>query len=344
VTAAGPPPTSHDVARAAGVSQPTVSRALRDDPRVAAETRERVKAAAASLGYVTSRRGRSLSTRSTGQVAVVVGALGNAFYVEAVERLHAELEAAGRRLVVLTDRPVLDASPAAPDGEAIERLLDGGVDGAILATSLLGSSLPVELAARGLPTVLFNRTLDGDAVDACESENEDGARQVARELLALGHRRIGAIFGPLQTSTGRDREVAFRAALAEAGAPLAPERVRHGSFTHETGHRAFAELLALPQPPTAVFCANDVIALGALNAARGLGVAVPAQVTVVGFDDIAMAGWEVYRLTTVRQDLAAMARATVTLLEERIADPARPARRVTLPARLVLRDSHAPPA
>lgn len=329
------PPTSHDVARLAGVSQPTVSRALRDDTQVSAETRRRVRDAALRLGYVPSQRGRTLSTRSTGHVALVVGALGNPFYTEAVEHLHARLSAVGRRVVVLTDEP--STSPA------LDALADGSIDGAVLATATLDATLPRDLAARGVPVVLFNRATDGDDVDACVSENARGAEVAAGELARLGHRRVGAILGPADTSTGRDREAGFRSALDAASLTLPDARVRRGPFSVETGAQALAELLAQRHPPTAVFCANDVIAVGALNAAHRLGVAVPEDLTIVGFDDIAMAAWDLFALTTVRQDLATMADAAVRLLVDRMADPARPARRVTVPTALVHRRTHAPP-
>jgi LacI family transcriptional regulator len=331
------PATSHDVARVAGVSQPTVSRALRDDPRVARATRERVRAAAEQLGYVASRRGRSLSTRLTGQIAVVVSDLGNPFYMEAVAHLYAVLDAEQTRLVVLTEPP--DGAPL-----TVEQVADGGIDGVIVTTTLLGSSLPAQLAERGLPTVLLNRAVDDAVVDVCESENAAGARLVAEQLLDLGHRAIGAIFGPADTSTGRDREAAFRDALAARGAALSDALVRRGPFSHEAGHRGLCELMADDERPTAIFCANDVIALGTLNAARGMGVAVPAELTVFGFDDIEMAAWEVYRLSTIRQDLAALAAAAVRMLRERIADPGLAPRRERIPTQLVLRASHAPPA
>ncbi|MDR9372860.1 LacI family DNA-binding transcriptional regulator, partial [Conexibacter sp. JD483] len=231
------PATSHDVARLAGVSQPTVSRALRDDPRVSRDTIARVRAAAASLGYVPSSRGRSLSTRATGQVAVVVGELDNPFYMEALEHLYGRLEADGLRLVALTDPPERSSL-------TVERLLDGAVDGAIVMTTLLGSDLPGQLAARGLPTVLLNRAIDDELVDTVECDNRQGAGLAAAELLALGHREIAAIFGPATTSTGRDREAAFREVLAAGGVPLAEARIRRGPFTHEFGRQALGELLA----------------------------------------------------------------------------------------------------
>jgi LacI family transcriptional regulator len=331
-------PTSHDVARLAGVSQPTVSRALRDDPRVAPETRARVRAAAAKLGYVPSRRGRSLSTRVTGQIAVVVGDLGNPFYMEAIECLYAAIEELDRLMIVLADRPSRPVE--------IEHLLDGSNDGAILTTTLLSSELPRELSRRGLPFVLLNRVVDQPKVNACVSENEAGARAMIEELIALGHRDIGAILGPGDTSTSRDREAGMRAALEAAGLELDEERVFRGSqFSYEVGYEGLQRLLEPDDGPvpTAIFCANDVIAIGALNAARACGVAVPEDLTIVGFDDIAMASWDVFSLTTVRQDLPEMARRATRLLDELIADPGARPQRITVPSRLVMRGSHGPP-
>ena len=173
-------------------------------------------------------------------------------------------------------------------------------------------------------------------------ETAAGARMAAEELVSLGHRRIAAIFGPAHTSTGRDREQGFQAALADAGVPLPAKRVRRGPFAYETGRRALHELLTGTAQPTAIFCGNDVIAIGALNAAREAGVAVPGELAVIGFDDIAMAAWPLFALSTVRQDLAAMAETAIELLFARVAKPQRPLQRVTVPTTLVRRRSHGP--
>lgn len=327
-------PTSHDVARAAGVSQPTVSRALRADPAVSEATRERVRRAAVELAYVPSSRGRSLSTRTTRQVAMVVSDLRNPFYAEAAQALQAAFALTERRVVVVTD------SPERPVGA--EALLDGSIDGAVLATCLLDSRLPAALAGRGLPVVLFNRAVDDAPVDTCVSANREGGRQIAAELVRLGHRRIGALLGPAETSTAREREAGFRAGLADAGVDLPAERVQRGPYSYEAGHQGLRALLAVGAPPTAVFCGNDVIALGALNAASAAGTDVPTRLSLIGFDDITMASWDAFQLTTVRQDLAAMAGETAKLLLERIADPDRPPRHVTVPVTLTRRASHAP--
>jgi LacI family transcriptional regulator len=324
-------PTSHDVARLAGVSQPTVSRALRDDPRVAPETREAVRRAAERLRYVPSRRGRSLSTRRTGQIGVVVSDLGNPFYPEVLRVLHAVLAEAGRGMLVHTEQGALD-----------ERLLDGSVDGVVLTTTRLDSTLPRRLADRGFPVVLLNREAADAAADACVADNRAGARLVADRLAALGHRRIAAILGPPTTSTGRDREAGLRAGLAAHGLALPDALTRHAEFDFAQGRAAAAELSR--HDPTAIVCANDVLALGALDALHAAGARVPDEMSVVGFDDIAMASWSAFDLTTVRQGIDAMVRRAAAMLLERVDDPgARPPRRVVLPAELVLRGTDGPP-
>ena len=324
-------PTSHDVAAAAGVSQPTVSRALRGDPRVNPATIERVRAAAERLGYVPSERGRSLSTRRTGRIGVVVQDLGNPFYLELLNALHDPLDRAGTRMTVL--------APGQRDPEQVEHLADGSIDGVVLTTTTLDSPLPAQLARRELPFVLLNRVVDEPAADSCSADNRGGAAAIAHALLDHGHRRIGAILGPVGTSTGRDRECGLRETLTACGAPLDEALVRYGQFSFHDGAGHLAALLDLAEPPTAVFCANDVIAMGAYDAALRRGVAVPGQLSLVGFDDIQMAGWAAFELTTARQDLRAMAGTAIDLLLDRLADPDTPARRVVVPAELVLRQS-----
>jgi len=328
-------PTSHDVALEAGVSQPTVSRALRGDPRVTDATRRRVLQAADRLGYVTSDRGRSLSTRRTSRIGVVVEDLDNPFYLELLDVLHERLERADVRMIVLT--------PQRNDPERVERLVDGSIDGAILTTTHLDSPIPAQLRSRRFPFVLLNRTVDDPAYASCAVDNRAGAIRLAEETLRAGHRAIAAVFGPETTSTGRDREAGIRAVLAGAGVPLPAERTRRGRFTFESGHRGCAELLSARDRPTAVQCANDVVAFGAINAARGLGLAVPDDVSITGFDDIAMAAWEVFRLTTVRQDLRRMAETAVDLVLGLVEDPQAEPERIVLPADLVPRATLAPP-
>jgi LacI family transcriptional regulator len=338
--------TSHDVARAAGVSQSTVSRALRGDPRVSVATRERVLAVAAELGYVPSEIGRSLVTRSTRTIGIVVTDLTSVFYPYVIAPLHEEVAAHDYRMVLFTEGVESDV----PAGEQLispllDRLLDRSIDGVVLTTSTLDGAVPRKLAQRELPFVFLTRHVDGVAVDRAVVDNSLGASLAAGEAIRLGHTRIGAIFGPANTSTGRDRERGIRAVLAASALPLPDEMSRRGAFTFETGRAAMTELLALDSPPTVVLCSNDTVAIGAYNAARAAGAQVPQDISLVGFDDLPMAGWEVFRLSTVHQPMEEMARAAVRLLIERIEGERDPAsvRQVVFEPRLVMRNTLGPP-
>lgn len=324
--------TSHDVARMAGVSQPTVSRALRGRAGVSEETRQRVLDAAAALYYVTSEVGRSLSTRATLQVGVVVSELTNPFYPYLVEPLHDELDRAGYRMVLFTE--------AEDDIAALRRLLDRSIDGVVLTTSTHGSALPFELVRRSIPFVFLNREVEGVDADAAVVDNRMGGQLIAEELIRLGHRNISAIFGPELTSTGRERERGFREVLSEHGLPLPTSRVRYGPFAFDAGRSSMLHLLDHSPEQTAVFCANDVIAMGAYNAAAARRVRVPEDLTIVGFDDIPMASWDVFRLTTVGYDRVGMAQAASRMLLERVAHPQRPTQRLVVPPELALRGTH----
>jgi LacI family transcriptional regulator len=185
-----------------------------------------------------------------------------------------------------------------------------------------------------------NRYIESAEVDTVVSDNRRGGRLVAEAMVACGHRRIALIAGPENTTTSRDRELGFREQLSASGVRLDEALRRVGQFSHASGYQWCLDLLAAEPRPTAVFAANDVIAFGALDAARRVGVRVPEELSIVGFDDIDMAGWEGFDLTTVRQPLAEMGRAAATLLLERIgSDGDVPPRRRVFPVGLVHRDT-----
>lgn len=329
--------TSKDVARRAGVSQPTVSRALRGLPGVSDGTRRRIEDAAESLGYLPSHAGRALVTRRTKRVGIVVADLTNPFYPHLVAPLLDRFARAGYRSVLFAE----DEDEAVRAGD----LADDSLDGVVLTTTLSDSPLPEELRRRGMPFVFLNREGEGPA-DASVMDDEGGAALLAELLVSAGHRRIGAVLGPMTTSTGRGRHVGFARTLEARGLEL-PEAatVVSQAYGYPGGRSGLRKLLALSTPPTAVFCANDVLALGALDEATRLGVRVPEELSVVGFDDIGLSGWERFGLTTVRTDLDQLAGAAADLLLRRFADPDAPPRRLVQQAQLVLRSSHgAPPA
>lgn len=328
--------TSNDVARLAGVSQPTVSRALRGDRRITPATVARIRQAAAQLGYVPSNAARSLATRSTRRIGIVADQLTNPFYPELIAPLHDALAQAGFGTILLTDRDNARADHSA--------LFDGSVDGVILTAGSMDSDLPTRLASRGIPVVLANRSnRAGDGpptADEVVPDNSSGARAVADLLVSCGHRRVGCISGPKNTTTARERVLAYRDALAQHGIGLAPLLTVHGPFSHATGYSGFADLMTAAEPPTAIFCANDVIAIGALNHAHRMGIPVPGEVSLVGFDNIPVAAWELIDLSTVDVNLTAMAVQATKLLLSRISDQARPPARKIIPTQLMLRNTH----
>ncbi|SFC56570.1 transcriptional regulator, LacI family [Nocardioides terrae] len=312
--------TSKDVARLAGVSQPTVSRALNDHPKVSAATKQKVREAARALGYAPSAVGRALSTGRTTRVGLVVTDLDNQFYSYVIAPMHDELGRLGHELVLVTE--------ADETGPIAERLISLGLAGVVLATTTVDSILPARLQDRGMPFVYFNRVAGVEA-DAVVVDPSAGVEALARAVADAGHKRAAAIFGPHNTSTGEERERAMRAALEEVGISLSQRDVVHGPFDFESGRRGAHELLGRDGAPSLLICANDLVALGALNAAAELDIDVPGRVSIIGFDDLPPSRWALVQLSTVAYDLEAMSREAARLIVSRVqGDRGAPARRV----------------
>jgi LacI family transcriptional regulator len=325
--------TSHDIAREAGVSQSTVSRALRRDPRVDPATAARVLQVAERLGYSPNLSARSLVTRRTRTIAVVVADITNPFYPQLVEALHEQLGRAGYRMILFNER-----TDARGDGGLQMFLSSGGADGAVFLSVTIDPVVSQMLSRSPVPTVLLNRDAEGPHVDRVMADHRGGAAMVADLLAGLGHTRVAMIAGPANTSTSRDREAGFSEQLGRRGLSLDPSLRRAGEFTHQSGFQWTSELMSLEHPPTAIFCVNDVVAFGALDAARRLRIDVPGELSIVGFDDIPMASWESFSLTSVRQPLTDMARDAARRLIARIegTDESEPSRAV-FPTHLVQR-------
>jgi LacI family transcriptional regulator len=262
----------------------------------------------------------------------MVADLRNALYPTLVEPLHDRFAEHGLRMVLLAEH--------GDDQTTYERVLDRSVDGVVLTTTLIGSSLSKGLFDRGLPFVELNRLSGRRKVAGVTADNRGGAAAMGRVLVEQGHRRIAAVFGPTNASTARDREAGFRAALAESGIDLLDARVARGGFGYEDGERGFSEVMSGRQRPTAVFCVGDLVAIGAINQACRMGLTVPGDVAVVGFDDIHMAGWPSFELTTVRADLRGMAVAAADILVARLTGADGPRRVRTFPTEIVLRSTH----
>jgi LacI family transcriptional regulator len=323
--------TSQDVARLAGFSQPTVSRALRDDPRVSADTRRRVREAAALLGYVPSQAGRALSSGRTHRIGLLVTDLDNQFYWQIIAPLHRALDGLGYQLMLHTDTGSQET--------IAERMIADGLDGVILATTAIDSVNPVRLRDRGVPFLYFNRTSSLVAADATVVDSTRGFGEAVDRAVELGHRRIAAVAGPSNTSTGVSREAALRKALAKHGLSLEDRLLRRGPFDDKTGDAAMTELLALAEPPTLVFCGNDVVAYGALNAARRAGVSVPTDISVIGFDDLPAASWAIIDLSTIAYDYPAMVESAARLIVDRVEQPDSDFAQIEFDTRFVERSS-----
>ena len=334
------PVTSRDVAREVGVSQSTVSRALRGDPRVATATQVLVSDAAKRLNYIPNAAARSLITARTQTIGVIVSSIANPFYPQLVEILHDELELFGYRMVLIHERP------SSRNGEdVIPQLRGREVDGLVLTSATLDSGTADWFSDRGVPVVLLNRDIDGAQVDRVLSDNQLGGSLAAEMLVRLGHKRIGMISGPASASTCRDRDSGFLEGLAQLGISIG-ERFRcRGQYTYVSGHQWCRDLLSLPEPPTALFCSNDAIAFGALDAARRLRVSVPGSLSIVGYDNIEMAAWAAFDLSTVSQPLIEMCKTAAGLLVRRIeSDGQTQPQTHIFPASVVARGTTGPPA
>lgn len=334
--------TIRDVAEAVGVAESTVSRALAGHPAVNEATRAEVREAALRLGYRV-RRGPALPTTDAvatppRTVGVVVASLQNQFFPFFVDHLHDALRGLGYHMTLIID----DFARAEASG-AFEPLFLRYLSGVILATATTDSRIAARLRDAGVPLVLAVRSVDGLDVDCVQIDNEMAGEMAARHLVELSHRRIGFAMGPLNTSTTRERLAGARRALAAAGVSVDESMILAGAYAHASGYSSAAQLLALQEPPSAIICGNDTVAIGALEAAHRHGVAVPQRLSIIGFDDTPMAGWSMIGLTTVRQPMAEMAALAASRLVERIAaGNALPPRRDLLPVSLIQRSTTGP--
>lgn len=327
--------TSHDVARMADVSQATVSRVMRGDPKVRPETRDKVMRVLAETRYEPNAAARAFRTHRSGSIGVVVARLSYQLFPAMLEAIGAQLAGLGQRMIVWD-------SEHGGDLPASRALRQGIVDGVILTAATSESEFIREVGGPDAPVVLVNRTVDGYAADQVCSDNIDGGRRVAEYLLRSGRRSIALIGGIPRASTIRHREQGFREALAQAGVMLPPHYYqRSETFSHASGVQRVTRLLELGSPPDAVFCVNDVLAIGAMDGARARGLRVPEDLWIVGYDDIEIASWGAYDLTTVRQPMQEMVAQAIDLLLARIADRQRPLEWRCLPNELVVRSSTA---
>lgn len=311
-------PTIGDVARRAGVSRATVSRVLNDYPHVRPRVRAAVERAMRALGYRPDQVARSLARRETRTLGLVVADITNPFYAETARAIVETARGHGYNVILCNT----DNLPRLQE-EYIEVLRQRRVDGIIFGSVFLDDPVVEGLVEAGYPCVMYNRRLRSGRGNYIVLDNVRASYDLTRHLLELGHRRMGFIAGLRDISTAAERLRGYRAALRGVALPIDPTLIRPGAFKAEMAQRAALELLKLPRRPTAIVAGNDLMALGVIQAAGDLGLKVPEDLAVVGFDDIEIAAHRVVELTTMAQQKAEMGRMAVVWLLEVIRDPRR---------------------
>jgi len=323
---------SHDVARLAGVSRSAVSRAFTPNAYISDETLQRVLKAAATLNYQPNAIARSLSKKSSRLIGIITTDLENPYYAQLLAHMSSELQLAGYAVLLMVAR-------SNNIDDFLGKLESYQVDGVVVTAATLSSSMALALQTSGLPVVLVNNYLSDGLVSSVSSDNYAGGRVVADLLLQSGSRRIAFISGEANTSSGRDRELGLRDRLAEQGMTIYARE--SGEYRHAEAAQAARTLLSLTPRPDAIFCANDVMAIAALIVARTeFGICVPADLSIVGFDNTDGANWQLYQLTTVDQHIEVMAKKTVELLLSRLGADGPGIEHVITPVTLVERATH----
>ena len=336
---AEPAPTMQDVAKAAGVSLATVSAALNGTAKVSPQRLQRVEQAVARIGYQRNSIARSLKLGRTGTIGLTVPDIRNPFFTDVVSTVQRVLNEAGYAVMLCCN----DENTARQD-EHIKLLLDRRVDGLIIAPAGDDAIMEQIIVQARKPVVLIDRLCEGLEADAVVIDNREAVLEATRYLLRLGHRRIGYVSGSANTYTGRQRLAGYQQALAEADSSFDPELIREGRFRQEDGYRAVMELLSLAERPTAVFSANNLMAIGAMKAIGDRGMCCPNDISVACFDDFPWADAFSPQLTTIAQPVQAIGQHAARLLLERLRGQARGSepRQLTLRGRLMIRSSCRP--
>ena len=331
--------TIREIAELAGVSIATVSRVVNGREDVSPETRELVQRVVRERGYTANRNARGLSAGKTGLIGATVPMLHHAYFSYILAGAAEGLYEQDMRLVL---SPTMHEHHR--EVSLLERLMHGTTDGAVIILPEESSDELELLLNHGYRFVVIDPLLPlNERIPAVSAAHAAGADQAMKHLLSLGHTRIAAITGPRGWKATEDRRRGYYAALAAAGIMPDPELEVESNFEIGGGAVAAEQLLALPEPPTAIFCFNDNMAVGAMRTARARGVGIPEDLSIVGFDDLEEAEIVTPALTTIRQPLAEMGRIAVSLLMRLLDNQRLEALHVELGTRLVVRDSTAPP-
>ncbi|HSN77579.1 MAG TPA: LacI family DNA-binding transcriptional regulator, partial [Anaerolineae bacterium] len=324
--------TIRDVAALAGVSHQTVSRVINDGERVRPATRQRVETAIAELDFRPNAIARFMATGSTHTFTCLAPNLTDYTFARIIEGAEHETRRQGYYL--------FSASAADEDifATLVDQLVSSRRTEGLLVINPYADSRHRHLPDN-VPTVYVGARPREEAVDSVALDDEGAAVAATEHLLALGHRRIGMVCGPMSEDCSQDRLAGYQAALTAAGQPIDPCLIDEGDWSATSGYQAFQRLAQLPEPPTAVFAQNDRMAIGVLRALREVGLRVPAELAVIGFDDMPLASYFDPSLTTMRQDLVEIGRQAAQLLIRAVENPNAQRQHLRLPAELIIRES-----
>jgi DNA-binding LacI/PurR family transcriptional regulator len=327
-------PTIKDVAQKAGVSLTTVSRVLNGHPYVADNVRRRVLDAIEELDYHPSRVAQRLRAARSRLIGVIVSDVKNPFYTMALSGIEQVLSEQGFSVLIGNSNTTLDR-----EDNLLGLMKAEDVAGLIIAPVREDSTLLGEIAHNGLAVVVLDRLLDHLEIAAVLANNQMRAYMAIQHLIRLGHRRIAILNGPQHLTSGRERYAGFLQAMDEAGLAVDPDLVRFGDYQLESSYSLVRELLALSQLPTALFVANNLMTIGALNAIHETNLSIPDDIAVIGFDDLPWAISLNPPLTTVAQPAVEIGIRAAELLLNRISDPELPSKKIVLDTHLIVRAS-----
>ncbi|QQE80560.1 LacI family DNA-binding transcriptional regulator [Alicyclobacillus sp. SO9] len=308
--------TLKDVARAAGVSTATVSRALGGTGYVSDEVKHRVMAAVKDLNYQMNGIARSLRNAKTNTIGVLVPDISNPYFMEIIRSFEEDVSSSNYNILVASS-----AETPEKEQKLVEVFVEKRVDAIVLATCQEDVSRSVAACQQGgVPVLLIDRSAANIDVDTVVEESVSSTYEIVKYLISLGHRKISMINGSAPISTISERERGFRQALEDFKVPLVPEYIQHGEFTQESGYYLGNRLLTLSDPPTAIFCSNNFITVGLMVAANNLKVRIPEDVSVVSFGELLLPELIQPRVTAVIQDPEKVGKIASRILLHRIED------------------------
>lgn len=329
--------TMKQVAEKAKVSTTTVSHVINNTRVVSEDARERVLSVIRDLRYIPSAVARSLKNDKTHTLGMIIPNNSNPYFAEIIQGIEAESFKLGYNIILCNsyDDPKKQAAYT-------RVLMEKRIDGLIIVSSGSDEELNQLLSDEGIPKVLVDREVPGLAADFIEADHEQGGYLATKYLIDLGHRDIACVSGPKTLLPSSDRVQGYWRALKEAGIALRDDFLAHSDFTSQGGFTAFQQLLALKQRPTAIFASNDLMAIGGLCAAHQAGVNIPEELSVIGYDDIALASFTTPRLTTIAQPKYEIGVLTAQVMVKRILNAELPLCREMLETQLMIRQSTAP--